>query len=187
MIPSVLLVIDMLNDFFQEGPLATQRVDLVSAINDLATRYRAHGQPIIWVRQEFAPDLSDAFLAMRDKGISVTITGTEGCQILADLDVRMGDLILVKKRYSAFFGTYLDSILAALDPATLVLAGVNTHACVRTTAIDAYQRDYRVVIASDCVAAYDDEHHQVTMRYLSGRMQVKSNAEIVAALGPLVV
>jgi nicotinamidase-related amidase len=187
MVPSVLLVIDMLNDFFRDGPLAARRADLVRAINGLATRYRAHGQPVIWVRQEFAPDLSDAFLAMRDKGMSVTIAGTEGCQILPDLDVRTGDLILVKKRYSAFFGTYLDSILATLDPTTLVLAGVNTHACVRTTAIDAYQRDYRVVIASDCVASYDQEHHAITMRYLAGRMRVKSNAEIAKALGPLVV
>ena len=184
---SVLLVIDMLNDFFQEGPLAGRREELVRAINALVARYRTHGQPIIWVRQEFAPDLSDAFLAMRQEGVSVTIAGTEGCQILPELDVRTGDLILVKKRYSAFFGTYLDSILANLDPATLVLAGVNTHACVRTTAIDAYQRDFRVVIASDCVASYDNEHHDVTMRYLAGRMSLKSNAEIFTALGPVVV
>ena len=34
------------------------------------------------------------------------------------------------------------------------------------TAIDAYQRDYEVLIASDCVASYDAEHHEVTKRYL---------------------
>ena len=48
---------------------------------------------------------------------------------------------LSKKRYSAFFKTGLDQTLDLLKPVVLVLAGVNTHACVRMTAIDAYQRD----------------------------------------------
>jgi len=176
-VAAVLLIIDMLNDFFAEGPLAARRPALVRALNELVALFRGHGLPIIWVRQEFAPDLHDAFLALRDSGTPVTIGGTAGCQMLPDLDVRPGDRIVVKKRYSAFFGTDLDDVLDSLGPGALVLAGVNTHACVRTTAIDAYQRDYRVVIASDCVASYDEEHHQVTMRYLAGRMSMMTNTE----------
>jgi isochorismate hydrolase len=50
------------------------------------------------------------------------------------------------------------------------------------TAIDAYQRDYRVVIASDAVASYDEEHHQVTLRYLGREMaQLMTNAELFEA------
>ena len=56
-------------------------------------------------------------------------------------------------------------LLDSLRPVILVLAGINTHACVRTTAIDAYQRDYDIIVASDCVASYDAEHHEVTKRY----------------------
>ena len=178
----VLLIIDMLNDFFRDGVLAERRRDLVRSINDLVALFRKHRLPIIWVRQEFAPDLSDAFLAMRDTSTPVTIAGTDGCQILPELDLRPGDEIVVKKRYSAFFGTGLEALLASMEPSSLVMAGVNTHACVRMTAIDAYQRDHRVVIASDCVSSYDDEHHRVTMRYLAGRMQIMSNAELVQAL-----
>jgi nicotinamidase-related amidase len=177
-VPAALLVIDMLNDFFAEGPLAAKRSALVDCINELVALFRRRDLPIIWVRQEFAPDLHDAFLALRDAGTAVTIAGTAGCQILPELDVRPGDRIVVKKRYSAFFGTDLDDILDRLRPAALVLAGVNTHACVRTTAIDAYQRDYRVVIISDAVASYDEEHHRVTMRYLAGRMSIVSRQEM---------
>jgi len=179
---AVLLIIDMLNDFFRDGVLAEQRGDLVRSINDLVTLFRKHHLPIIWVRQEFAPDLSDAFLVMRDTGTLVTVAGTDGCQILPELAFRPGDEIVVKKRYSAFFGTGLDAHLASLESSSLVMAGVNTHACVRMTAIDAYQRDYRVVIASECVSSYDDEHHRVTMRYLAGRMQMMSNDELTEAL-----
>lgn len=167
----LLLVIDMLNDFFRgNAVLAAQRGRLVAAVNRLAAAFRRHRQPIVWVRQEFAPDLSDAFLEMRRNNLRVTIVGTDGCELLPELERRPLEKVIVKKRYSAFFGTDLDATLAAIRPGTLVLAGINTHACVRTTAIDAYQRDYAVLIAADGVASYDAEHHEATRRYLDGKI-----------------
>src|SRR5262245_10466607 len=163
----LLLVIDLLNDYFrQHARLAAQRDQLAGSVNRLAAAFRQAQQPVLWVRQEFAPDLSDAFLRMRRENLRVTIAGTDGCELLPELDRHASDKVIVKKRYSAFFGTDLDQTLDSLRPVTLVLAGVNTHACVRTTAIDAYQRDYDVIVASDCVASYDAEHHEVTRRYL---------------------
>jgi nicotinamidase-related amidase len=65
---------------------------------------RERGCPIVWVRQEFQADLSDAFLEVRAKGISITIKGTPGCQIIPELPIRPSEIVIVKKRYSAFFG-----------------------------------------------------------------------------------
>ena len=48
----------------------------------------------------------------------------------------------------------------------LILCGINTHACVRMAAIDAFQRDLEVIIAADCVDSYDKEHHDISLRYL---------------------
>src|SRR5262245_63597088 len=180
----LLLIIDLLNDYFrQRVPLATQRGQLVASVNRLAAAFRRARQPVLWVRQEFAPDLSDAFLRMRRENLRVTIAGTDGCELLPELERHASDRVLVKKRYSAFFGTDLDETLAVIRPEILVLAGINTHACVRTTAIDAYQRDYEVIVASDCVAPYDAHHHEVTMRYLdAGIARFVSSAEIAKAL-----
>jgi nicotinamidase-related amidase len=182
----ILLVIDLLNDFFrQQARLAAQRGQLVASVNRLAAAFRQARQPIVWVRQEFAPDLSDAFLRARRENHRVTIAGTDGCELLPELECHASDMVLVKKRYSAFFGTNLDEILAATRPGNLVLAGINTHACVRTTAIDAYQRDYEVIVASDCVASYDAEHHEVTKRYLdAGIARFVPSAEIAKMLAP---
>ena len=179
-----LLIIDMLNDFFQQhSHLAEQRHGLVASINALARAFRAHGQLVIWIRQEFATDLSDAFLEMRRHGIQVTISGTEGCKLLAELDYHPTDTVIVKKRYSAFFGTNLDELLKELCPDLLVIAGINTHACIRTTVIDAYQRDYEVVLATEGIASYDDEHHEVTKRYLDGAIaRLLPNNEIIKML-----
>jgi nicotinamidase-related amidase len=180
----LLLVIDLLNDYFrQQATLAAQRGQLVAGVNRLAAAFRRAEQPVVWVRQEFAPDLSDAFLRMRKENLRVTIAGTDGCELLPELERQASDKVLVKKRYSAFFGTDLDETLAAIRPQVLVLAGINTHACVRTTAIDAYQRDYEVIVASDCVASYDSEHHEVTRRYLdAGIARFVSSDELAKIL-----
>ena len=179
-----LLIIDVLVDYFERVPeLSAQRARLVAATNQLTAAVRDAGLPVIWIRQEFKPDLSDAFLDMRRRGVAVTIAGTEGAQILPELGRAPSDHIVVKKRYSAFYGTSLDELLAALGTRALVVAGINTHACVRTTVIDAYQRDYDVTLAAECIGSYDAEHHDITVRYLDGRIaRLSSNADIIERL-----
>jgi len=167
-----------LNDFLQSwAPAARQR--LVQATNKLIAILRSHKRPVIWVRQEFRPDLQDALPEMRAKGIRITIEGTPGCQIVSELAVDRSDTVLIKKRYSAFFGTTLDQVLADLRPDGLILAGINTHACIRMAAIDAYQRDWEVILAADCVGSYDQEHHEISLRYMKDKIAaVMSNEEI---------
>jgi nicotinamidase-related amidase len=178
----VLIVIDMLNDFLDRWP-PPSRTRLIDSINELVASIRqAHGS-IIWVRQEFEPDLSDAFPEMKTKGMHVTIRGTRGCQIDSNLAVQSTDPVVIKKRYSAFFGTNLDRLFAELNPNPLILAGINTHACVRMTAIDAYQRDIRVILAADCVDSYDREHHEVSIRYMKDKIaSLMTNEEIRSSL-----
>jgi isochorismate hydrolase len=90
---------------------------------------------------------------------------------------------VIKKRYSAFFGTCLEEILRQIQPDSLILAGINTHACIRTTAIDAYQRDWPLILASDCIDSYDREHHNITMKYMKDKMaKVLTNDEIETML-----
>ena len=149
---AALLVIDMLCDYFLEGPLAARRQLLVESLNQLVGIFDTHDQPVIWVRQEFSPDLGDAFLEMKRRNIHVTITGTEGCQLLPELKYSERHRMIVKKRYSAFFRTELDQALEDIGPAAIVIAGINTHACIRATVIHAHQRDHLVVVADDCVA-----------------------------------
>jgi len=174
----VLIVIDMLRDFLENwDPVQKER--LVQSINELVGVMRSFARPVIWVRQEFEPDLRDAFPEMRAKGIRVTLKGTPGCEILSELAVAPSDIVIVKKRYSAFYGTTLDETLAGLGLDAIILAGINTHACIRTTAIDAYQRDWPVILAADCIDSYDREHHEISLRYMRDKIAaLMSNEEI---------
>jgi nicotinamidase-related amidase len=177
-----LLVIDMLNDFLYQWPAAARK-RLLDSTNELVAIMRSKNLPVVWVQQKFEPDLSDAFPEMRAKGIRINIKGTSGCQIVSELQVDRDEPVVIKKRYSAFFGTNLDQLLDDLHPDALILAGINTHACIRTTAIDAYQRDCQVILAADCIDSYDREHHEISLRYMKDKIAaVLTNAQIAAAL-----
>ena len=182
MTPNCLIVIDMQNDFLkrlEEG----RRVDLISKTNQLINIFRASGCSVVWVTTSFSPDLSDAFLEMRDRQISVVIDGTVGAEIHSDLARSKEDAVILKKRYSAFFGTDLEQLLMDLGPDQVTLAGVNTHACVRTTAIDAYQLDRRVLLASECIDSLDPEHARISMAYMDNKIGVAlTNDEISARM-----
>ena len=50
-------------------------------------------------------------------------------------------------------------------------------------AIDAYQRDWEVILAADCVGSYDQEHHEISLRYMKGKIaSVMTNEEIRSLL-----
>ena len=177
-----LIVIDMLNDFLDRWELESCHTHIADT-NNLIAEFRAACCPVLWVRQAFRADLSDAFLEMRDQHISITIEGTRGAEIHSDLDRHSADIVITKKRYSAFFGTELDNVLNRLKLEGVTLAGVNTHACIRATAIDAYQRDIRVTIAGDCVDSTDVEHGRLSLDYMHGGIAtVLPNKNIAKAL-----
>ena len=174
-----LIVIDLQNDFL-ERIKPTARRSLLDNTNKLIAAVRQNAQKVIWVHQSFKRDLSDAFLEMRDNQISVVVEGTKGAELADGLDVRPSDAKILKKRYSAFFNTGLDDILAAEPPEFLVMAGLNTHACIRMSAIDAYQRDYRVVLAEACIGSPQTEHADVSLAYLKNKIaRILPNDEIV--------
>ncbi|MGH7595061.1 MAG: cysteine hydrolase family protein [bacterium] len=184
----VLIVIDLVQDYFNpalwpNSRLPESRQRLVTATNELAALFRAKNFPIIWFRQEFAPDLSDAFLHMKQSGKLYAIRGKAGCQLLPELQVAPEDRILVKKRYSAFFQTELDAVLSHLQPHTLVLAGITTAWCVRSTAVDAYQRDYRVLLAQDAMAGFIERDHLESLNAMNELVGTAlSNAEIARVI-----
>jgi nicotinamidase-related amidase len=164
------LVVDMQVDFFAHARLAQRRAELAANVNELTHVAREHDVPVMWVKTEFEPDLHDAFLEMRKKGIRVVVKGSAGAALLPELHVAESDLVLTKKRYSAFFGTALDSILSVRECSRVIVAGVNTHACIRSTVVDAYQRDLDVILPSGCFDSHDAEHHEISLRYMENKL-----------------
>lgn len=72
----ILLVIDMQEDFLQHPELKLRRGPLVRAIRELVEAFRARGHSIVWVKQEFEADLSDAYLEMKRRKLAVVVKGS---------------------------------------------------------------------------------------------------------------
>jgi nicotinamidase-related amidase len=178
----ITFIIDMQVDYFAHERLARNRASLVANINRVVSMTRAHGSEVIWVKTEFAPDLHDALTEMRKKRIHVVIRGTPGAELLPELDYRATDVLLIKKRYSAFFGTGLEERLRTRGCSKLIVCGINTHACVRTTVIDAYQRDLDVILAEGCIDSHDAEHHAISWRYMNGKLAEVLTVEQLSTL-----
>jgi nicotinamidase-related amidase len=172
-IHTALVIVDLLQDFFNrdiwpDSQLPDVRETMVKNTNELVALCHKQQIPVIWFRQAFRSDLSDAFPHMRRSGRKYTIAGTPGCELLPELEVFPEDHMLLKSRFSAFFRTDLEHLLAKLDVTSLILAGITTAWCIRSTAVDAYQRDYEVVVASECVQAFTEREHLDSVRAMDG-------------------
>lgn len=173
------VIIDMQNDFFMKKRLLEQKDSLINNINDLTSFARLKSIPVIWIKQIWKADLSNSPKHIRKSGKGYVLKGTDGSKPLEKLEVSKEDKEITKTRYSGFFKTDLDDLLSEMVVDTLIIGGINTHACVRMTAIDAWQRDLNVIIAKDCVGSYDDEHHKITLKYFDPVIaEIKSNEEI---------
>jgi isochorismate hydrolase len=144
-------------------------LDVAVNINTLSCLFERNRLPIYMVVTEHKPDGSDALLRAREENDIPARSGTEGARVVDPLYVPSSASVIRKTKYSAFFGTPLSDLLGAFK-GTVVIVGVNTHACVRATAIDACQRDIPVIIPADAVASYDQVYHDESLRYLGSRI-----------------
>jgi len=97
------------------------------------------------------------------------VEGSVGTEIMPEVAPEAGDYVISsKRRLSAFYGTDLELLLRALKVDTTVLIGVNTNTCVLCTAFEAFNRDLKVIVVSDCVASmYGEDLHEFGLQNLS--------------------
>lgn len=144
-------------------PFARQ---VVPPLTELLPRARAAGVLVVFVRIAFRTNRADlppgnalfsAFFEARD----VFHEGMAGTEI--DLPVHDEDVVVLKRRASAFAGTDLDLVLRAHAVDTIAVAGVATSAMVAATCYDAADRGYRITVLRDGCADSDPAVHEVFM------------------------
>jgi nicotinamidase-related amidase len=95
-----------------------------------------------------------------------------GTQFHSEIDQKLVDLVVVKPRISAFYGTNLEAALRAQKIERLVIAGVSTAWAVQSTVRDAHDRDYQVVVVEDACAASSEVEHQQSIGLLAAISRV---------------
>lgn len=151
---SAVVVVDMINEFLEPGGLMVLESgrSLYEPIQTLVDAAHEHGMAVVWLRDEH-PDLSDPEFRKRTVHC---LEGTWGTQIVDALKPGADDVILPKSTYNGFFRTPLDQVLRERGVKTLIVTGVVTNICVRSTCHDAFFLGYEVLVPEDCVSATSD-------------------------------
>jgi len=147
---TALIVVDMVNEFFEPGGKMVLEGGkaLYAPVNALLDAAHQAHIPVFYTNQWLRPD--DALFQKR---IPHCLMDTWGAQIVDALHRAPDDIVVPKRRYSAFFGTDLDLHLRERNIATVIVTGVVTNICVRSTVHDAFFLGYEVVVPVECVAA----------------------------------
>jgi ureidoacrylate peracid hydrolase len=101
----------------------------------------------------------------------------EGTRFHPGFEPRPGDLLVTKNRYSAFFGTTLDSILRSRDVRTVIVTGLTTDVCVSSTGRDAFQREYNVITLSDCTTEVTQARHESGLQTLAANFGIVCSSD----------
>jgi nicotinamidase-related amidase len=159
-----LLLIDVINDLEFEGGEELLRNALPAARNivDLKVRAREANVPVIYANDNFGRWRSD-FNKTVEHCLHDQVRGQPIAEILKPGD---DDYFILKPKHSGFFSTTLDLLLEYLGARTLVLTGIAGNNCVLFTANDAYMRDYKLVIPSDCIASINQMDNENALKQM---------------------
>jgi nicotinamidase-related amidase len=183
---TAVLVIDMQRDFIDPGaPIECPGGrEIVAPIGRLLALAHQKGLPVIYTQEAHRAEGVDFGRELDGEEPVHCVEGTPGVEIIPDLARQPGDFLIVKRRYSAFFATDLDLLLRGLGVDTLILTGVATDVCVRATAQDAQQLNYRVVVPEECAAGTSVEQHHAALRniaYILGKVMPLSQVMAMLA------
>lgn len=149
-----LLIIDMQEDFLNESsPLFVKGgLEIVPNIEKLLKVFREKNLPRIFIKREHRGEMDIDKMRLIHAG-KVLLPESAGSKIIEPLAPVKDEIVIVKKRFSAFFHTELDLILRRLHIDTLIITGVQTPNCIRQTAVDGLSYDYDVIVVSDGTAS----------------------------------
>lgn len=157
-----LFVIDMLKDFLNtDGALycGDSSRKIIPFVKQKIEEFHINGDLVVFICDSHDPD--DLEFKVFPKHC---VTGTPGTEIIDELPVDEKDVIIKKKRYSAFYGTNLGRVLKEHKINEVHVVGVCTSICVMDTVGDLRNRDLTVIVYKNGVADFDPEAHEFAIR-----------------------
>lgn len=166
-----LLLIDVINDFDFPGSddLLRHALPASQKLARLKARMTAAGIPVIYVNDNFGRWQSD----FKEQIERCTSLSCKGHEVAKNLLPDQRDYFVLKPKHSGFYSTSLDVLLGVLGVDTLVLGGFAGDICVLYTANDAYMRDYRLIVASDCVASESMTSNKAALAQMGNLLKAK--------------
>jgi len=174
-----LIVVDMTKDNV-EGFIKEQIDKIVPNINIITEEFRATGNMVVFANDSF---FANDFL-FKSKMLPHSLRFTKGSEVTEQLTVKNSDIILPKRRFSAFFKTDLDQTLRTYKVEKVYICGITSLFCVLSTAYDSVCHDFYTVIIEDATTAHKDIVHEQLMGFLRKNplqplLEIKQSHEII--------
>ncbi len=155
--------------------------------------FRGAGRPVVFTRHgPLLADGSDMAARRRRRDLDALAAtgrpalwhrGTFEHEVIAELAPAEDELVIDKNTSSALNSTGIEGLLRNMDAETLVLAGMATDMCVETTARDAADRGFNVIVVEDATATFFEHHHRAALSGFARVFgQVWSTAQVLDAL-----
>ncbi|WP_426448783.1 hydrolase [Siccibacter colletis] len=180
---TALVVIDLQEGIlpFAGGPHSAD--DVVSRTAQLADKFRAHAAPVVLVRVGWSTDFGDALRQPVDAPMGGHALPDNWWTYPPALGKRDSDIEVTKRQWGAFYGTDLELQLRRRGIDTIVLCGISTNIGVESTARNAWELGFNLIVVEDACSASDAEQHQGSMTHIFPRIgKVRRTAELLAAL-----
>lgn len=159
---TALVLVDVIGAFY--GPhgsmFCPDATRTLGAIERLLAVARANGALVVHAREQHAPGEPNG---ERIKLPEHLLIGTPDTAWVAGAEPLPGELVIPKRRYSAFFGTDLAIRLHEHAISRVVLVGVKTNVCVRATAQDAFAYGLAVVVPREAVTSNRPHLHTAAL------------------------
>jgi ureidoacrylate peracid hydrolase len=173
---TALVVVDMQNAFMLPGvahSLCPMAQEIVPNVNRLAQAVRETGGTVVFIKTTYTEETVGSWSVFYEisrpeqnrKRAEALAAGSRGHELWAALDVRPDDLIVEKKRFSAFIqgSSDLAEMLHERGIDTILVTGTVTGVCCESTARDAMMLNFRTIMVSDGNAAMTDEDHNASL------------------------
>jgi nicotinamidase-related amidase len=175
---SALVLIDLQKGILGYSLTPVTSQELLERGRTLAERFRSARATVVLVNVAFSPDGADMLRQPVDQAQPLPAGGfPAGWSEFPSGLMQTGDLQITKRQWGAFHGTELDLQLRRRGIRTIVLGGVATHIGVESTARQAYERGYELLIVKDATTSSDAEAHAMSMKHIMPRLArvVQSN------------
>jgi maleamate amidohydrolase len=167
------LVIDLAKAWTDtNSPIGTDLSKVISHSREIADVARAKGVPIFFTTMAYEADMRDCGSVVVKKVPlqRMMVKGSEWVELDPAVGAHPEDVLIVKQRASAFFGTSFLSQLVAHNVDTLIITGCSTSGCVRATAQDAHDTNLHVIIPKEAVGDRSPTAHEANLFDIDARM-----------------
>ncbi|HEY3988356.1 MAG TPA: hydrolase [Acidobacteriaceae bacterium] len=177
---TALVLIDLQNAVVGRQLAPHAAADVVRNGVRLADALRAKGGLVVFVRVKVTETLSLPVDAPSPRPAQLP---AEASELVSELNVQAGDVVVTKRQWGAFYGTDLDQQLRRRQMRTIVVGGIATNFGVESTARAAQDRGYELVFAEDAMTSLSAEAHGFAIANIFPRMgRVRFTEQVLAAL-----